>query len=107
MELFVPGRICLFGEHSDWVGGYRQSDPAIEKGYTLICGTEQGVHARVEPHPDSLVVMATMPGGEKRGPHQTPMELGALLEEAQRGRFWSYVAGTAYQMLRHYDVKGL
>jgi galactokinase len=23
MKLFVPGRICLFGEHSDWAGGYR------------------------------------------------------------------------------------
>jgi galactokinase len=24
MKLFVPGRICLFGEHSDWAGGYRR-----------------------------------------------------------------------------------
>jgi len=24
MQIFVPGRICLFGEHSDWAGGYRR-----------------------------------------------------------------------------------
>ncbi|MCB0232804.1 MAG: GHMP kinase, partial [Anaerolineae bacterium] len=24
MKIFVPGRICLFGEHSDWAGGYRR-----------------------------------------------------------------------------------
>ena len=23
IELFVPGRLCLFGEHSDWAGKYR------------------------------------------------------------------------------------
>ena len=33
MKLFVPGRICLFGEHSDWAGGYRRINAAIEKGY--------------------------------------------------------------------------
>ena len=22
MDLFVPGRLCLFGEHSDWAGSY-------------------------------------------------------------------------------------
>jgi galactokinase len=39
MRLFVPGRICLFGEHSDWVGGYRRINAEITKGYPLICGT--------------------------------------------------------------------
>jgi len=24
MELFVPGRVCLFGEHTDWAGGFRR-----------------------------------------------------------------------------------
>ncbi len=43
MKLFVPGRICLFGEHSDWAGGYRRMNAEIEKGYTLICGTDQGI----------------------------------------------------------------
>ena len=23
-EIFVPGRICLMGEHSDWAGSYRR-----------------------------------------------------------------------------------
>jgi hypothetical protein len=23
-EVFVPGRLCLFGEHSDWAGQYRR-----------------------------------------------------------------------------------
>jgi UTP-glucose-1-phosphate uridylyltransferase/mevalonate kinase len=35
------------------------------------------------------------------------MEPQALLEEAQRGGFWSYVAGVAYQVLTNYHVRGL
>jgi UTP-glucose-1-phosphate uridylyltransferase/mevalonate kinase len=35
------------------------------------------------------------------------MEPKALLDEAQRGGFWAYVAGVAYQILTHYHVRGL
>jgi len=107
MKIFVPGRICLFGEHSDWAGGYRRINAEIEKGYTLITGTDQGIYAEVEPHPTALVLTSTTPDGQTHGPCEIPMELKALLEEAQRGGFWSYIAGVAYQILTHYHVRGL
>jgi UTP-glucose-1-phosphate uridylyltransferase/mevalonate kinase len=107
MRLFIPGRICLFGEHSDWAGGHRRVNPSILPGYTLICGTDQGIHAEVRPHPNALVLTATTPEGAVHGPHQLPMERQALLTEARRGGFWSYVAGVAYQALTHYRVQGL
>jgi UTP-glucose-1-phosphate uridylyltransferase/mevalonate kinase len=107
MKIFVPGRICLFGEHSDWAGGYRRINAEIEKGYTLLTGTDQGIYAEVEPHPSALVLSSTTPEGERRGPYEIPMEPRALLEEAQKGGFWSYIAGVAYQILTHYHVRGL
>lgn len=107
MKIFVPGRICLFGEHSDWAGGYRRINAEIEKGYTLITGTDQGIYAEVEPHPTSLVLTSTTPDCERCGPYIIPMEPKALLEEAQSGGFWSYVAGVAYQVLTNYHVRGL
>jgi UTP-glucose-1-phosphate uridylyltransferase/mevalonate kinase len=107
MKIFVPGRICLFGEHSDWAGGYRRLNGEIEKGYTLICGTNQGIHADVEPHPTALVLTSTTPDGETHGPHEIPLEPRALLEEAQGGGFFSYAAGVAYQVLTNYRVRGL
>jgi len=107
MKIFVPGRICLFGEHSDWAGGYRRINAEIEKGSTLICGTNQGIYAEVAAHPTSLVLTSTTPGGERIGPHEVPLEPRALLEEAQRGGFFSYAAGVAYQVLTHYRVRGL
>ncbi len=107
MKIFVPGRVCLFGEHSDWAGGYRRINSEIEKGYTLLTGTDQGIYAEVEPHPTSLVLTSVTPEGERRGPYEIPMEPRALLEEAQQGGFWSYIAGVAYQVLTNYHVRGL
>jgi UTP-glucose-1-phosphate uridylyltransferase len=107
VKLFVPGRICLFGEHSDWAGGYRRTNPELEKGYTLICGTDQGIYADVEPHPTSLVMTASTPDGNRVGPYEIPMRLDLLLAEAQQGGFWSYAAGVAYHVVAHYPVQGL
>jgi UTP-glucose-1-phosphate uridylyltransferase/mevalonate kinase len=107
VKVFVPGRICLFGEHSDWAGGYRRINADIEKGYTLITGTDQGIYAEVEPHPTSLVLNSVTPDGKEHGPYEIPMEPRALLEEAQRGGYWSYVAGVAYQVMTNYHVRGL
>ncbi|MFC2053853.1 sugar phosphate nucleotidyltransferase [Chloroflexota bacterium] len=107
MKLFVPGRICLFGEHSDWAGGYRRLNADIEKGYTLISGTDQGIYAQVEPHPTSLVLTSKTPDGIQRGPYEIPMTPEALIKEAQGGGFWSYIAGVAYQFLTNYHVRGL
>ena len=107
MKIFVPGRICLVGEHSDWAGGYRRINAQIEKGYTLITGTDQGIYAEVSPHPTSLVLTSTSPDGKREGPYEIAMEPRALMEEAQRGGFWSYIAGVAYQVLTNHQVRGL
>ncbi|MFN2159016.1 MAG: sugar phosphate nucleotidyltransferase [Anaerolineales bacterium] len=107
MKLFVPGRICLFGEHSDWAGGYRRLNADIEKGYTLISGTDQGIYADVEPHPTSLVLSSITPDNIQKGPYEIPMQPETLLKEAQSGGFWSYIAGVAYQVLTNYHVRGL
>ena len=97
----------MFGEHSDWAGGYRRVNADIEMGYTLICGTDQGISAEVEPHPTSLVLSSVTHDGVSHGPIEIPMQPKALLDEAQKGVFWSYIAGVAYQVLTNYNVRGL
>lgn len=103
MKLFVPGRICLFGEHTDWAGGYRRINGALEMGYSLISGTNQGLFAEVKPHPSKLIFRTTLTDQV----FEIPMTREALLEEAQKGGIFSYVAGVAYQVLTHYRVHGL
>jgi len=107
MKLFVPGRICLFGEHSDWAGHYRRINADVDKGYTIIAGTNQGIYAEVKAHPSKLVLWSTTDDGERIGPLEIPMERSALLAEAEKGGFFSYVAGVAYQLSTHYHVRGL
>ena len=107
MKIFVPGRICLFGEHTDWAGGYRSTNAGLEKGYAIIAGTNQGLHAEVNPHPTKLILRTTLNDGTRMDPFEVPMESGALLAEARTGGFFSYAAGVAYQILTHYQVQGL
>ncbi|MCK5345939.1 MAG: GHMP kinase, partial [Candidatus Heimdallarchaeota archaeon] len=107
MKIFVPGRICLFGEHSDWAGGYRRINADIEKGYTLIVGTNQGIYADVKPHPNKLILKTTLNDGTNIEPYEIPMNTESLLKEAERGEFFSYAAGVAYQIMTHYRVRGL
>ena len=64
-ELFVPGRVCLFGEHSDWAGGHRRVNSRLEKGYTIIAGTNQGLSARVRAHESKLICHSSSDSGEK------------------------------------------
>src|SRR6478672_1947625 len=106
MKIFVPGRLCLFGEHSDWAGGYRRINPSLEKGYALLVGTNQGLYAEVKPHPNELILRTSLSDGTQKT-LQLPMEPEALLNEAQKGGFFSYAAGVAYQFLNYYRVRGI
>ena len=36
MKLFVPGRLCLFGEHTDWAGHYRTMNADINPGAAIV-----------------------------------------------------------------------
>ena len=107
MKIFVPGRICLFGEHTDWAGGHRRTNADLEKGYAIIASTNQGLYAEVNSHPTKLILRTTLSDGTRMAPFEVPMESEALLAEAQKGSFFSYAAGVAYQILTHYQVHGL
>ncbi|MBN1998882.1 GHMP kinase [candidate division KSB1 bacterium] len=107
VDIFVPGRLCLFGEHSDWAGGYRRIDSSIPMGYCLIVGTNQGIYARAKKHNSKLIVKTTLPDGKVLGPHEIEMDPKKLLEVAQAGGFYSYSAGVAYHTMCHYNVRGL
>jgi len=106
-EIFVPGRLCLFGEHSDWAAGYRASDPSITRGYCLVAGTDQGLYARAEGAIDTFEIVSDLPDGSRAGPLCLPARQGALDAAARRGDFFSYAAGVAAEVSLRHPVKGL
>ena len=70
VDVFVPGRVCLFGEHTDWSGAFRRFNSALAPGYTIVCGTNHGLYARVKKHPSQLRIRTTDEKGEKYGPFE-------------------------------------
>lgn len=106
-RIFVPGRLCLFGEHSDWAGRYRRTHPGLAPGYCLVAGTDQGLAAQAERGDDALEVATRLPGGEEIGPARIEATPDALRAAARSSDFFSYAAGTAAEMVARYGVRGL
>lgn len=107
IELFVPGRLCLMGEHSDWAGGHRRAHPALAPGHCLVAGTDQGIRVRAEPRIHEVAISHWL--DEERRWHEEVVEDQAamLAAAAERGGFLSYAFGTAAQVVARYRVGGL
>lgn len=105
-ELFVPGRLCLFGEHSDWAGELRSLDPEIAPGACIVSGTDQGIRARVAASAQ-FEMTSRLPDGGARGPFRVPMHPRELAEAAAAGSFFSYAAGVAAEVAERYGSGGV
>ena len=105
-ELFVPGRLCLFGEHSDWAAGYRAHHPEIPPGLCLVSGTDQGLFAEARAA-DSLSLTSRLPSGEEIGPARIAATPGELSAAAAGADFFSYAAGVAHELVESHGVGGL
>jgi mevalonate kinase len=106
-EWFVPGRLCLFGEHSDWAGGYRTADPSLSPGYCLVVGTDQGLRAEAEPRGEVFEIESTLADGSRAGPLRLRAEPGALAAASRADDFLAYAVGTAAEMLARGAPGGL
>jgi len=106
-KLFVPGRLCLFGEHSDWGGGYRKVDKSIVPGYCIAIGTDQGIYAEASPHLDKFIVISKNMDGKIIASQEIYNNEDNLLKAAKSGGFFSYSAGVAYHIIKNYQVGGL
>ncbi len=106
-SLFVPGRLCLFGEHSDWAAGYRTTDPTIAPGGCLVTGTDQGLRAEAQAIAGVLEISSVLPHGEEIGPARLRAEPEALDAAAHDADFFSYVAGVAAEMIERHGAGGL
>lgn len=107
MKLFISGRLCLFGEHSDWAGEYRKSNPNLGLGSTLLVGTNQGLYADVTPLENpNLIIQVSLENGTRKS-HTLPMQPEILLQAAQANNFFSYAAGVAYHIQNKFAVGGL
>ncbi len=105
ISLFVPGRLCLFGEHSDWAGLNRMINAKIVPGRAIVSGTEEGIFA-VAKKSDRFIVSSDLDfyHGERL---ECEMDTEKLLSIAREGGFFSYVAGVASYINDNYSVGGV
>ncbi|KAI9019953.1 GHMP kinases putative ATP-binding protein [Hyaloraphidium curvatum] len=99
IPLFVPGRLCLFGEHSDWAGGHRRTNPSVVPGACLLTGTDQGLRATAARRTDGRFRLRTPTDDGEIRTLDVAMDAGELRQLAAEGGFFSYAAGVALQLL--------
>lgn len=105
MDIFVPGRLCLFGEHSDWAGLHRIVNSDIVPGNAIVSGIEEGIYAKVEKA-EKFIVESDLTIF-KNDSFECEMDTEKLLMTAKEGGFFSYVAGVASYINDNYRVGGL
>ncbi len=105
IELFVPGRLCLFGEHSDWAGLNKSMNADIVPGCAIVTGIEQGIYGIAQKSENFSVTSKLQ---EYHGSSFIcEMDMLKLRAAAREGGFFSYVAGVASYMCEWYHVGGM
>ena len=107
LKLFVPGRLCLFGEHTDWAGHYRTMNADIAVGAAIVTGIEQGIYAEVEKSSIFEVQSVAPQMKDNWRDFACRMDEQALKRVARSGDFFCYCAGVASYMLEWYKVGGV
>ena len=107
LKLFVPGRLCLFGEHTDWAGHYRTMNADVLPGAAIVTGIEQGIYAEVEKSPVFEMYSTVLEMDNVWTDFSCPMDEQELKRVARSGDFFRYCAGVASYMLEWYKVGGV
>ena len=105
IDLFVPGRLCLIGEHSDWAGLYKTINSEIVSGCAIVTGIEQGIYARAVRSDEFSIDYEI--SQFKDSLFNCPMDCEKLKQIAKDGGFFSYCAGVASYIKEHYNVGGV
>jgi len=106
-SLFVPGRLCLFGEHSDWAGMHRVMNADIIPGASIVTGIEQGIYADVEAFDKFSVLNTSEELKNTWVDFESIMQTDELKKTAASGSYFAYVAGVASYICENYHAGGL
>ncbi|MDR2590283.1 MAG: hypothetical protein LBC71_04765 [Oscillospiraceae bacterium] len=107
LSLFVPGRLCLFGEHSDWAGLQRVINSNIVPGSSIVTGIEQGIYADVEVSDNFIVHNKSDELKKSWVDYESTMQLSELKKTAASDNYFAYVAGVASYISENYHVGGV
>jgi len=107
LNLFVPGRLCLFGEHSDWAGLHRIINADIIPGAAIVTGIEQGIYAEVEKNDQFIMHNESEELKNLWVDFSCSMQSLELRAVAETNSYFSYASGVASYIKDHYSVGGI
>lgn len=103
-SVFVAGRLCLFGEHSDWAADY-----GLQRGRCLVVGTDQGLSARGSPSNQFRVEQEIVCGGRPAGMRMRLCEWepeALYLGATDPKEYFRFCVGVAHEVFRQHLVPG-
>lgn len=105
ISLFIPGRLCLFGEHSDWAGRYSSQNADIPTGQAIVTGINLGIYAHA-CRSEKLEIRSFDENGEAV---ETTCEMHTelLRKRAKETSFFCYCCGVAAYMRENHKVGGM
>jgi len=107
INLFIPGRLCLFGEHSDWAGLHRMINADIVPGAAIVTGIEQGIYAEVEKCDRFVMYNESTELAGIWVDFECIMQDKELRAVAESDSYFSYAAGVASYVKDHYTIGGI
>ena len=107
INLFVPGRLCLFGEHSDWAGLHRIINADIVPGAAIVTGIEQGIYAEAEKCERFVMCNEAAELSGMWVDFDCSMQNKELRAVAESDSYFSYASGVASYIKDHYSVEGV
>jgi UTP-glucose-1-phosphate uridylyltransferase/mevalonate kinase len=107
LTIFVPGRLCLFGEHSDWAGLHRMFNADIVPGMAIVTGIEQGIYAEIEKSERFMMHNESVELTDVWVDFDCLMQSNELRAVAASDGYFAYVAGVASYIKDHYNIGGM
>lgn len=105
ISLFVPGRLCLFGEHSDWAGTYTSRNADLLEGRAIVTGINLGIYATATKADDFEISSFDLDGNPES--LKCEMHSKKLRELAASQSLFSYCCGVSAYMRENYHVGGV
>lgn len=108
-ELFVCGRICLLGEHSDWASTYKtisaSTNPNITDGRALVAGTETGLYCRTSSIKSHTLHLRSTLSNQSQHELQCELSVNQLqVHVNDQSCIFRYACGVAVIILQKYNI---
>jgi len=99
--MITPGRLCLFGEHEDWVSKFNKN---YQHCSLIMPLKKMSIKSHALPHSEEEVLLYE-DGYDTC--HHLPLNEGVLREYIYQKNFFSIAAGVVLVMMQNFEIHGI